>query len=151
MESLTSLAVKPFVQHPLGIPRARPLHSGIVVKSSIGLTPPTTLIKLNIIPLPPKRPFIRPKFARTGSPASLALKLWIFLFEDSSCSPSSGLFTLPDVFLTFALDFIKFLKGKQSERGAAKKKRRLHLLTSFKIRDDPLDDVFVKPLLVLVL
>jgi len=27
----------------------------------------------------------------------------------------------------------------------------LHLLTSFKIRDDPLDDVFMKPLLVLVL
>ncbi len=121
-ESLTSLPIKPFIQQPLGIPRARPFRSGIVVKPSIRITPPTTLIKLNIIPLPPKRPFIRPKFARTGGPASLALKLWIFLFEDGSCNFSGSLFMLPNVFLTFALNFIKFLQGKAIRIRAAKER-----------------------------
>ena len=83
-----------------------------------------TLLELDKIPLPPKRPFLRPQFARAGSPASLALEFWIFLFEDGSGSFGSGLFTLPDVFLTFALDFIKFLKrvndqGEGLEEGSS--------------------------------
>jgi len=43
------------------------------------------------------------------------------------------------------------MKGEQSGRRATRKRGQPHLLTAFKIRDDPLDDVFVKPLLVLVL
>lgn len=133
------------------MPRTRPSRPGIVVKPTIWFTPPTTFVMLNKIPLPPKRPFVRPQFACTGSPTSLALKLWIFLFEDSSCSFGGGLFTLPNVFLTFVLDFIKFLRRESSQGEELGKRGQPHLLTFFKIRDDPLDDVFMKPFLVFVL
>jgi hypothetical protein len=105
-KSLTSLPIKPFPYYqPLGIPCARPLGSGIIVKLRICLTPHTTLLELNEIPLPP----IRPQFARTRSPAGLALELWIFLFEESSGGFNSGLFALPNILLALAFDFVKFL------------------------------------------
>jgi len=82
-----------------------------------------TPLKLNKIPLSPKRPFVRPQFARTGSAPSLAFELRVFLFEDGSGGFSSGLFTLPDVFLAFALDFIKFLQRVRcSGRGTAEER-----------------------------
>ena len=110
MESFTSLPIKPILyDHPPGIPRARPLRSGIVSELGICLTSPMTLLKLNKVPLPSKHPVIRPQFTRTGSATSLVLELWVFLFEDGSSGSSSSLFTLPNVFLVFTLDFIKFL------------------------------------------
>lgn len=51
----------------------------------------------------------------------------------------------------FTLDFIKFLRRESNQGEELRKRGQPHLLTLFKIRDDPLDDVFMKPLLVLVL
>lgn len=86
------------------------------------------LLKFNKISLPPKRPFVRPQFACTRGPTGLALELWVFLFEDSGGGLSGGLFALPNVFLVFALDFIKFLQRvKQLARGAAKERSSVPL------------------------